>query len=577
MKKVITTLLMAAMLFAGIPTAFGGITVNAASPYWKNVKAKAATETSVRVSWKKLTKKQQKKIHGIAVFCDGKAVKKLKKSVTSYTDKNLTAGKHIYQLKTFRKSSKKVKVYWNKKSGKWQTKKINGAKSKRVRKTIYKYANASQKLTVTTKENSEATAPQNVKAVYTGEKGNGKGGVTVSWNKVSGAEFYWVHNNFGEPKDSDDTHREFTLPLGKTYTFQVTAVIDGKESPKSKEVSITLPADTTQETTDPVTPVKPQPVTPTPTTPEPVTPTPEKKMVKITDYEGTVRTVEEGSADYKNPLYNRNIDGIVYYNGGKKPNIIQKNGVTFKMTTASDYALGFGIYNGDYKKVSYELSVPEVKYTVWSGDLYSPTKETATCVLGDHGRRVAKVDRNCRFEKDINAYVISIALREGYCGPICDTLNLNIIMKYDGKVIYTHPAILGHDNDEYKDSNGLYGITSKFYNIAKDAIKLYKNGGGVPSWPQERYIEDKNKYGNYIAEMRAIEYYVNHTYPYSEIDCWGGEGILRIYSVMDYGIYGHTCFSVPSNTSHHAFRPDYSCENGNFSGEFAYFQTQGHD
>ena len=566
-KRVAAMLVAFAVAFTMMPIAAGTASASAASPYWKNVKAKATAETSVRVSWKKLTKKQQKKISGIAVFRDGKAIKKLKKTAKSCSDTGLTPGKHAYQLKTFRKSSKKVRVYWNKKSGKWQTKKINGAKSKKVRKTTYKYGNASRKLTVTTKaaEDSEIGTPQNVKVVYDGEEGEDEGGVTVSWDKVPGAEYYRVHNSFSDPADSDYPSAGFTLPLGKTYTFRVTAVINGKEGPKSKEVSITLPAANTPESTDPVTPVKPQPVTPTP----------EKKMVQITDYEGTVRTVEEGSADYKNPLNNRNIDGIVYFNGGKIPKLIQQHGVTFCYDNASDYGLSFYVHNGDANKLTYELSVPEVKYTVWGADLYNPTKETATCVLGDHGRRVARVDRNCGNNSSGNW--VSITLREGYCGPICDTLNLNIIMKYDGEVLYTHPAILGHDNDEYKDSNGLYGLDSKFYNIAKDAVKLYKNGGGVPSWPQERYIEDKNKYGNYIAEMRAIEYYVNHTYPYSEIECWNGKSILEIYSVMDYGIYGHICFSDPSNTHHRAFRPDYSCENGNFSGEFAYFQTQGHN
>ena len=78
-NRIMISLLLAMLVFAGTPFATGTAAASAASPYWKNANAKVTSETSVMLTWKKLTKKQQKKISGIAVFRNGKAVKKLKR------------------------------------------------------------------------------------------------------------------------------------------------------------------------------------------------------------------------------------------------------------------------------------------------------------------------------------------------------------------------------------------------------------------------------------------------------------------------------------------------------------------
>jgi len=145
MKVIRTTfsiMLMAAMLFTGLPM-ISGNTVNAASPYWKKLSV-SASNTTVNAKWTKLTKKQQKKITGIAVFRDGKEIKKLKKSAKSFSDAGLKEGNtYKYQFKTYKKSTKKVKMYYNKKTKEWQTKKIKKTKTKKVKKVTYKYGNAS--------------------------------------------------------------------------------------------------------------------------------------------------------------------------------------------------------------------------------------------------------------------------------------------------------------------------------------------------------------------------------------------------------------------------------------------------
>ena len=139
--RVITILLVFCVIFTGLPIMANTSNVYAAGSYWKKVKAVAGDgETVTAITWSKLTKKQQKKITGIAVFRDGKEVAKLKKTATRYADYDIHTGEHTYQLKTYKKTTKKVKMYYNKKTKAWQTKKIKGAKTKKVKKTWYKFS-----------------------------------------------------------------------------------------------------------------------------------------------------------------------------------------------------------------------------------------------------------------------------------------------------------------------------------------------------------------------------------------------------------------------------------------------------
>ena len=262
MKKSVIKVRIAAIFvaftvtFTMMPAAAGTLGSSAASPYWKSIKAKAVTENTIKLSWKALTINQQKKISGIAVFRDGKVVKKLSKKAKSYRNSGLKVGKtYKYQLKTYKKTTKRVRVYWNKKTGKWQIKKINGAKSKITKKIICKYSNNSQIVKARTKKpdgSGTIGVPQNGKAVLEGveKDSDGKytmGRVKLSWDAVDGAEFYLVDVDSGERKDSYRTEKTFLLDLGKTHTFKIAAVKDFKEgwgwteSPKKEIVKIKLP------------------------------------------------------------------------------------------------------------------------------------------------------------------------------------------------------------------------------------------------------------------------------------------------------------------------------------------------
>ena len=134
-NRVAAILVAFTVAFTMLPAAAGSLDADAATTYWKNIKAKAKSETSVKLSWRTLTKAQQKKISGIAVYRDGKFRKRISKYAKSYTDTRLKAGsRHIYQLKTCKRYTRTVRMYFNKKTGRWQTKYIRGARSKRFKK-----------------------------------------------------------------------------------------------------------------------------------------------------------------------------------------------------------------------------------------------------------------------------------------------------------------------------------------------------------------------------------------------------------------------------------------------------------
>ena len=149
MKKILPVFITICFLFSSF-----GVEVDAASSYIKTLNV-SASYTSASLSWTKLTAKQQKKVSGIAVFRNGVAVKNVSKKTSSYSDSGLKEGTtYKYQIKCYKTS--KQKQWYNKKTGKWQTKKPAKKYRGKSRKiTIYKYSNASPVRTVTTKKHVE--------------------------------------------------------------------------------------------------------------------------------------------------------------------------------------------------------------------------------------------------------------------------------------------------------------------------------------------------------------------------------------------------------------------------------------
>lgn len=101
--------------------------------------AKAAGETAVKVSWKKT-----KKSSGYAIYRDGDLVAKVKGAKkTSYIDSGLDPGtKYSYQVRAYK--TYKAKSWFNKKTGKYQTKKpAKSIRGKAKKTTAYKYGKKS--------------------------------------------------------------------------------------------------------------------------------------------------------------------------------------------------------------------------------------------------------------------------------------------------------------------------------------------------------------------------------------------------------------------------------------------------
>lgn len=65
-------------------------------------------QTAVTISWKKLNKKQLKKVKGIAIYRNGSFIRNVGKKTGSYTDTGLKAGtSYSYSVKTYKKTKKK--------------------------------------------------------------------------------------------------------------------------------------------------------------------------------------------------------------------------------------------------------------------------------------------------------------------------------------------------------------------------------------------------------------------------------------------------------------------------------------
>lgn len=201
LKKIAVILIAFAVIFTSLPAAGGSLDAHAAS-YIKTLSTSAANTSTVSLSWTKLTKAQQKKVNGITVFRNGVAVANLSKKASSYTDSGLAAGtSYTYQIKTYKKTVKKVKMWYNKNTKKWQTKKPAKkyrGKSKTVKKASYKYSNASPaKAVKTASAVRTATKPS-------GGSGNSSGGGSSSSGNNSGSSSNGSGSNSGGNSGSSD-------------------------------------------------------------------------------------------------------------------------------------------------------------------------------------------------------------------------------------------------------------------------------------------------------------------------------------------------------------------------------------
>ena len=224
MKKTISILAIFALIMTSLPF-IGGYEADAASSYIKALKVTATGSTTTKLTWTKLSTSQQKKVTGIIVYRDGKAIKKLGKSVNTYKDSKLKARtKYTYQVCTYKRI--KRTQWYNKKTKKWQTKKP--AKKERGRSrtvTVTKYANRSPKKTVTTKaanaKNSSGKTSDSKKSDKTSDK-NTSGNETSDDSSGDGQISPWVEEAY-KRHTTEDTTTYVTfggtnVHIGQTWT-----------------------------------------------------------------------------------------------------------------------------------------------------------------------------------------------------------------------------------------------------------------------------------------------------------------------------------------------------------------------
>lgn len=231
-KNTLSILVAFAILFSGIPILTGSAEVDAATPYWKGYAVKSSSYTNNTISWKGLTAKQKKKISGIAIFQGTntknlKCVKRIGKGNKAYKNANVRPGvRYCYQLRTYTVKKVKQKQYYNKKTRKWQTKKIKKAKTRRVNVPKYVYSNKSSVKWVTTARKPVPNSPSKPPAV-TGLKASNvtKNTIDISWNKANGAftgyEVYKGNARYCSIGSGGNSVRINNLSKGTKYTLKV--------------------------------------------------------------------------------------------------------------------------------------------------------------------------------------------------------------------------------------------------------------------------------------------------------------------------------------------------------------------
>lgn len=162
-RSLSVVLLAFCVAFTSLPLLAGNLDASAMAK--KKKKAKVATKITLyasaygqngaSLSWNKIKKPEK----GYAVFRDGHPIAHLGKKKLSFTDSGLSAGStHYYQIKVYK--TKKVKQWYNKKTGTWQKKKPKKKdRGKRRTITTYTYKRPSKYVYITTVAAPKAATP----------------------------------------------------------------------------------------------------------------------------------------------------------------------------------------------------------------------------------------------------------------------------------------------------------------------------------------------------------------------------------------------------------------------------------
>ena len=612
-SKLLAWLIAFCVTFTSLPLMTGSLDVSAAS-YWNNISGKANSQTAVTLSWKQLTKKQRKKIGGIAVFRNGDVVAKLSKTAKNFTDTGLKAGtSYTYQVKTYKKVTKKTTMWLNKKTGQWQkkkpAKKYRG-KKKTFKKISYKYSNASKAVTVKTagasagRPASGSSAGTDAQFVNTTkdlkdrtydlaslpssvEYGNGTvvfevfSEGTVTWtssntavatvtSKFSGSECCMTIKGVGKTTITAKSSR------GPSKSFVVTVVDTSGTNPgtnpggggTSGGGQVLYEEDAKRE-------LDRLGISYTPVT--------------TTDYLGKTHAYYQyGDYYYGDLLFlykdvvthestygrisgetltylDRNRDGT-FKDGDTTYR--QLDGVTFNQTlldnpenTASFEevtTVRVEMYNGDFSKLTFNVHDTQEVSTY----NYRQEPITKTFVMKS-GKRLARYEGEETRTESKGLMIKEITVNgEGICdGTGFISGDVNVDIDYDGKRLATW-AIPVNEN---ANASGHSPYRQVRLQLAEEALQAM------------------GKTGDFNTDMRNISIYIGKTYPYGYkygnsaasvgLTCHGGMEVLETYSVYAFGIYGFNSWGQYANAEESPYHAAFHLD----SNPKIYYQTNGYE
>lgn len=565
-SKSIAIILAFCIAFSGLPFLAGELDVHAASKKVAKkvtLQAAASGQDAVVLKWNKIKKPQK----GYAVFRDGTPIAHVGKKRT-FTDTGLQAGSsHTYQIKVYK--TKKVKMWYNKATGKWQKKKPaknNRGKSKKV--TTYTYRKPSNAVNVRTEPGpiSSGTEPDNTEPGNTEPPDTSSvpaptnlqyselssNSVILTWTAadVSGTPKYKLYrveeNGTTQARTVNSARvRDSSVVAGKTYQYYVTTLYNQQESVKSNTIAVKIPAQTA---------------------------TTETKTV--TDFLGVTRTfTKKSNQDYWTnddvgvvtdlTRWDKTIDGNFTYRGDT---MIQYHGATFDATAIknakpNNYDYTVEMYNGDASKFALELEsgvyIDEMAtYKEVGNKQYEPTTKYYYFKNGHPIAKPYTVDGSFNYKTETSGnitkkhfLVINSAMTVGDAlGIWTDTFD--VYVKYDGKLIET--ITIDTARDEYlgttwtsQTANGMSPWRRVALNIADQAIAA--KGGST---------------GQLYKDLYLIHDYIDENYVYGEevqvygttmsMKCIAGAIILETYSVVHYNKYGFRSGGSNYYDSNHA-------------------------
>ena len=612
MKKrltgVLAIIIAFCVAFSGLPFLAGNLEANALAKKKKlpkniTLQVAASGQTQAVLRWNKIKSPSK----GYAVFRDGEPVKHFNTKKITFTDNELKAGtSYTYQIKTYTK--KTVKMWFNKKTEKWQKKKpAKKYRGKSKKQAVYTYKKKSNAVTIHTASApapsdtgdngdgaSEALpAPTNVKCVVDNDAKK----MTVTWNAVSGATGYYVYKDFSGKSQRKYTDKKGIVDIdvteGVTYTYYVRAINGDTTSAISSKVTGQLTSQGSGDSGDTPT---------TPTNPEPTTQT-----VTVTDYLGVTRTFTKKSTDSswkctsstdgdtgwsasRLNRYDKNLDGTFYSDSNESMRTY--HGATFNISEIENFknderTMGFytvEMYNGDPSKLQLvldsDVQILERNTFEETGKYtYTPKKKY---YYYKNGHPIGKTYDDGAFAKDVKESKSGYTLNKKvfYVGnsamSIGDALGIwtgkfNVTIKYDGEVIGTMKVDTATDvffgpSWTTDNCNGMSPFRRKALEIAQQALRV------------------KGKSGNLDTDLKRIDEYVKENYSYAEpitfdgatvtMTCYFGAIIMETYSIYEFGEFGFEGSGDNYNISsgkHSVFTLDRTTPEGGHK----FYQTQG--